>query len=321
MHKIEMIKVGEENVNERLDKVLASQFSDKTRHYFQMLIEKGAVSVNGKLAKSSLKLKMNDVIKIIFPVLEELKLEAIKMPLDIVYEDKNVIVINKQAGMVVHPGEGLSHRRDSLVNAILYHCKGKLGGINGVIRPGIVHRLDKDTSGLLVVAKNDKAQKILSEQFKNRTVEKVYYALVTGHLEPEKGLIDAPIGRFSGDRKKMAVVSEINGRKAITKYKVIKYLGNYTYIMVGLITGRTHQIRVHFASIGYPLVGDTLYGRSSVNKKFEREYSLKRVFLHSGKLSIDLPGLKGTTKRKTFETALPKELSYVLKALEKENRF
>lgn len=295
----------------RVDKFLSLSLFDHTRQYFQKLIESGMVSVNGKVAKSSLKLKDGDKVEVSFPAPRALDLKPLDMDLDIVYEDSNVIVINKPAGLVVHPGAGDSHIDDSLVNAILYHCKDSLSGIGGVMRPGIVHRLDKDTSGLIIVAKNDKTHAFLSAQFKEHTAEKTYFALLVGHLAHQKGSIEAPIGRDARDRKKMSVVSPENGRMAITKYKVLKYLGDYTLVEVKLITGRTHQIRVHFASIGYPLVGDPIYGRPGVNKYFEQEYGFSRLFLHAGALTLDV----GKNKKKSFSAPLPKDMNALLKEM------
>jgi 23S rRNA pseudouridine1911/1915/1917 synthase len=295
----------------RLDKFLVGNLPDETRQNCQKLIESGMVLIDGKTVKSSRKIKSGDRVEVVFPPPREMKLKPLDMKLDIVYEDANVIVINKPAGLVVHPGAGESHMEDSLVNAILYHCKDSLSGIGGVMRPGIVHRLDKDTSGLLIVAKNDKAHRLLSEQFKDHKAEKTYYALLSGHLVPEKGSIEAPIGRSVRDRKRMDVVALEKGRMAVTKYRVLKYLGDYTFVEVKLITGRTHQIRVHFNSIGFPLVGDSLYGRLSVNKKVEQEYGFNRLFLHAGGLTLNI----AVNKKKSFSASLPKELEDLLKKL------
>lgn len=309
--------VSEEEAGQRLDKLLSLKFSQHSRNYFQKIAEEGAVFINKKSAKSNVKLKKGDAVEIHFPDLKELKIEAKDIPLDIVYEDKNILVINKPSGLVVHPGTHGSHSDDSLVNAILHHCKGTLGGIGGTLRPGIVHRLDKDTSGLLVVAKNDKAQRSLMDQFVKKEVEKIYYALVAGHLEPEKGTIEAPIGRSLQDRKKMAVMQGKTSKEALTKYEVLRYLGDYTYIKVFLLTGRTHQIRVHFAAIGFPLVGDPTYGRTKINHQFERHYGLSRQFLHAARLSFVLPG---SQKKGEFESPLPSDLQRVLDDLTKETQ-
>ncbi len=307
--------VDEQYAGLRLDKVLTQLFPDHTRNYFQNLLEKGFVKLNGKTVKSSQKVQAGDKLDVRFPALQELTLEAKDIPLNIVYEDKNILVIDKPAGLVVHPGTHGSHSDDSLVNAILHHSKDSLGGIGGTLRPGIVHRLDKDTSGLLVVAKNDKAQQMLMDQFQKKEVVKIYYALVSGKLEPEKGTIEAPIGRSLQDRKKMAVMQGKTSKEAVTKYEVARYLEGYTYIKIYLLTGRTHQIRVHFAAIGFPLVGDATYGRAKVNHLFERQFGLKRQFLHAAYLSFTLPG---TTKKGEFESSLPLDLQRVLDGLESE---
>lgn len=309
-------EIDESKADKRLDKELVVYFSDRSRQYLQKIIKQGCVLINGKVAKSSAILKIGDKIEVNFPAVKELDLKAADIKLQIVYEDKDLLVVNKAAGMVVHPGTGSSHQEDSLVNALLYHCKGNLSGIGGVQRPGIVHRLDKDTSGLLVVAKNDKAHQHLAKQFKDHQVTKIYFALVAGKLQPLTGTIDAPIGRHGYDRKKMAITNEAHGRQAVTKYKVLEQIGEYSLLEITLITGRTHQIRVHFAAIGFPLVGDIIYGRPKVNKFFEQNFGLKRVFLHAGKLGFMLPdGGLDTGKKVSFEAELPKDLQDALDGL------
>lgn len=303
--------INEQYAGSRIDKILPKLFPEFTRNYFQKLLEDGLVIINEKPVKASHKIHAGDKLEIRFPLLKELTVKPKDIPLDIVYEDRDVLVINKPAGLVVHPGTHGSHADDSLVNAILHHCKGSLGGIGGILRPGIVHRLDKDTSGLLVVAKNDKAQQFLMNQFMKREVVKIYYALVLGHLEPKIGTIDAPIGRSLQDRKKMAVSTGKTSKEAVTKYEVLGYFADYTYIKVYLLTGRTHQIRVHFAAIGHPLVGDQTYGRGKVNHWFDEHYGLKRQFLHAGHLSFVLPS-REKTKRREFESPLPLDLQNVL---------
>lgn len=313
----------DEDSGKRLDKLLSERFLEYSRNYFQNLLEKKQVLINGKPAKSNSKLKQGDKVDVRFPPLKELEIEAKDIPLNILYEDDNLLVIDKPAGLVVHPGTHGSHSEDSLVNAILHHCKGRLGGIGGTLRPGIVHRLDKDTSGLLVVAKNDKAQRVLMEQFQSKQVVKIYYALLAGRLEPQKGVIDAPIGRSLQDRKKMAVVEGKSSKEALTKYEVVRYLGDYTYVKVYLLTGRTHQIRVHFAAIGFPLVGDQTYGRAKVNHRFEQHYGLQRQFLHAAHLSFSMPSggrSAVTTKKGEFESPLPSDLQRVLDDLDREIR-
>lgn len=303
----------ESDVGKRLDKALTDRYEDKSRQYVQSLLADGLVSVNGKKAKSSFRLKLGDVVELTFPAPVVLNLKPLALDLSIVYEDDDVVVVDKPAGLVVHPGEGGTHADDTLVNALLHHCKENLSGINGVLRPGIVHRLDKDTSGLVIVAKNDKAHQALAEQFHDRLIEKVYTALLVGHLEPQKASIDSPIGRDSKNRKKMAVVDEKYGKRALTRYTVVKYIGPYTLVKVALITGRTHQIRVHFSSIGFPLLGDDLYGKPKENKLLADVHGLKRQFLHAGFMALTLPG---ATKKRTFESPLPNDLQSVLDSLE-----
>jgi 23S rRNA pseudouridine1911/1915/1917 synthase len=311
--------VGESDVGQRLDKVLAGRFDGKTRQYLQKIIKDGKVLVNGKTAKSSAQLRPGSTIEISFPEAKSLDLKAVDIPLDIVYEDLHVIVLNKPAGLVVHPGMYDSHAEDSLVNALLHHCKGKLPGISGTKRPGIVHRLDKDTSGLLVVAKDDMAMQSLTQQFKDRKVSKVYYALVAGRLEPAKGSIDAPIGRDSHDRKRMAVVNELQGRPALTRYQVLEYFVDSTLLEIHLVTGRTHQIRVHFAAIGHPLVGDPIYGRPKLNQQYREQYGLARLFLHAGQLSFLLPG-DGSPKKSSSKSSVKKSVKTKV-SLQKKGEF
>jgi len=303
-------------VGMRLDKWLTIGLPGKSRGYAQEILDEGMVFVNERAGKASMKLKVLDNVKVIIPPARELDLKAVDMDLDIVYEDINLIVINKPSGLVVHPGQGNTHQDDSLVNALLYHCKGKLSDINGVLRPGIVHRLDKDTSGLMVVAKNDTTHRYLADLFYSREVEKIYIALLVGHIVPYKGRVEAPIGRDTKDRKRMAVVSEKKGKMGISEYEVVDYLEDFSLVKIRLITGRTHQIRVHFSSIGFPLVGDDLYGKPKANKSIENDFALKRQFLHAGSLSFVLPGTK---KSRTFKSALPNDLQNVIDGLSKRN--
>jgi|WetSurMetagenome_2_1015567.scaffolds.fasta_scaffold201131_2 23S rRNA pseudouridine1911/1915/1917 synthase len=317
MQRHKIFKIVEKEAGERLDRVLVGRLADFTRQYIQKLIDEGAVKVNGKKAKPGLKVKERDVIYILIPSPKPLLLEPNRVELDIIHEDKDLIVINKPAGMVVHPGHGESHIKDSLVNALLAHCGDSLSGIGGVLRPGIVHRLDKDTSGLIVVAKNDKTHQYLAGLFKDRKINKTYYALVAGNIVPAEGTIDSPIGRSGRDRKKMAVTNEEKGRKAITKYKVISSFHDCTLVEVALLTGRTHQIRVHFSAIGHPLIGDTVYGKPFLNKKFELEYGLKRLFLHAGALEFVPPAKK---KPVIFNAPLPSVLARIIKLLKQKER-
>ena len=257
----------------RLDKYLAKNYPELTRTYIQKLIESGNVTVNGRAARAALQLKLKDHIEITIPPPEPAVVLPEDIPFGLIYEDEDVIVINKPAGLTVHPAPG--HSRHTLVNALIKRFPD-LEGFGGSMRPGIVHRLDKDTSGLMVIARNEMARQSLINQFKSRSVKKCYLVLIKGKLEPSKGAIDAPIGRDPSDRKRMAVVSK--GRNARTDYRVLKYLDGYTLVEANIQTGRTHQIRVHFKAIGYPVVGDAVYGVKS--------NLIKRQFLHAHYLEI-----------------------------------
>lgn len=317
----------EENFNkERLDRFLSINLPDRTRAFLQKLIKDGNVKLNGMITnKSGYKVKTFDEIEIIIPKLKTVRAEAEDIDLNILYEDKDIIVIDKPAKMVVHPSETGGHIKGTVVNAILYHCKGGLKsslkggltGISGEIRPGIVHRLDKDTSGVLVVAKTDSAQQSLTKQFSERKIKKEYLALVRGKITPERAIIDSPIGRSAKDRKKMAITDEEKGREAVTEYKLYKVyeLGDecYSLLKINLKTGRTHQIRVHMNAIGFPVVGDIVYGDQKVNKKFLERFGLDRQFLHAAKLTITHPR---TGKKMTFESKLSEELERALDSLE-----
>lgn len=247
----------ENEAGERTDKFLAEELEDRSRSYIQKLIKDGDVMVNEKPVKASYRLVLGDRIEITIPELTEPDILAEDIPLDILYEDNDVIVINKPKQMVVHPAPG--HYSGTLVNALLFHCKDDLSGINGMMRPGIVHRIDMDTTGSLVVCKNDIAHQSLSEQLKKHSINRVYEAIVHGNIKEEKGTVNAPIGRHPTERKKMSIHSK-NGREAVTHYEVIERFGNFTYIRCKLETGRTHQIRVHMSSIGHHLLGDQVYG-------------------------------------------------------------
>ena len=255
--------IQKEESGKRLDAFLKEAIDDASRNFLQGLISQGAVLVNDKTAKANYKVKENDMIFITMPDPVDVEIKPQKMDLDIVYEDEDVLVVNKPAGLVVHPAHG--HYDDTLVNGLLAHCKD-LSGINGVMRPGIVHRIDKDTSGLLMVAKNDFAHNSLAEQLKVHSVERGYLALVQGVIAEPAGLVDAPIGRHPLERKKMAV--NLSGKEARTNYFVKERFDKYTLIECRLETGRTHQIRVHLSYIGHPLVGDELYGSRKNNLGF-----------------------------------------------------
>ncbi len=290
--------------NGRLDKACSEIFSDYSRSQIKQLLDGGNITVNGKTEKAKYKVKSGDVIRLEEPETKTLKLRPENIPLDIVYEDDDVIVINKPQGMVVHPAPG--HDEHTLVNALLYHCP--LSTINGTFRPGIVHRIDKDTSGLLMVAKNDKAHRSLAKQLKDKTNIREYVALVHGRIAEDEGTINAPIGRSLKDRKKQAVVKD--GRNAVTHFEVLKRYRDYTLVKCILETGRTHQIRVHMKYIGHPLVGDPLYGPKKTIKG-------NGQFLHAGKLGFVHPT---TGKLLIFEAPLPKIFQECLEKLDKTNR-
>lgn len=286
----------------RIDKVLTTLEPEITRSQLKNLINDGHVTVNGQAVKPKYKVQAGDKISLVKPEPQSLKLTPENIPLDIVYEDDDVIVVNKPQGMVVHPAPG--HPDHTLVNALLYHSP--LSTINGTFRPGIVHRIDKDTSGLLMVAKNDLAHQSLAEQLRNKTNKREYLALVYGQIKEDEGTIDAPLGRNPQDRKKQAVVK--GGRHAVTHFKVIKRYDNFTLVKCILETGRTHQIRVHMKYIGHPLVGDPLYGPRKVIGK-------NGQFLHAALLGFKHPR---TGKEMVFEAPLPENFQKMLDKLDKQ---
>lgn len=243
---------------ERLDKWLSIAIPDLSRSYIQKCIREGNACVNGKPCKANYRLHVDDEVTFQVPEAVEPAIEAEDIPLSILYEDADVLVVDKPKGMVVHPAPG--HYSGTLVNAVLYHCRGQLSGINGVLRPGIVHRIDRDTTGSLIICKNDFSHQAIAAQLKEHSLNRSYRAVVHGVLEKDEGTIDAPIGRDERDRKKMAV-NEKNGKEAVTHYRVLKRFREYTYIECRLETGRTHQIRVHMTSVGHPLLGDEVYGQ------------------------------------------------------------
>ncbi len=256
-----VITIDEEQAGQRLDKIVSSVMNGATRSAVQKWMEQGYVTRQGKPLSKSTKLCVGEEINICIPPLSKVEIEPENIPLDIRYEDSDILVVNKPKDMVVHPAPG--HLSGTLVNALLYHCGDSLSGINGVIRPGIVHRIDKDTSGLLMVAKNDHAHQSLAAQIKDHSFTRIYEAVVYGKIKEEQGTIDAPIGRHPTDRKKMAV-TEKNSRKAVTHYRVLDWHDGFTHVQLQLETGRTHQIRVHMAYLGHPVAGDPVYGVKKV---------------------------------------------------------
>ncbi len=301
------VLVDVESEGERIDKYLSFIFPASSRSYIQKAIDSGNVLVNGKTVTKNYKLKANDGIE--YTPLEPVKLnvEPQNIPLDIVYEDEDLLVVNKPKGMVVHPAAG--NFEGTLVNALLYHCGDSLSGINGVLRPGIVHRIDKDTSGLLIVAKNDFAHRALAEQIKEHSFSREYRAVVTGHLKEQKGTVVAPIGRNPKDRKKMAV-TDVNSKNAVTHYEVLEQYSGYDYIKCVLETGRTHQIRVHMAYSGHPLAGDAVYSKPKPN-----ELKLNGQCLHAALIGFIHPR---TGEYMEFKTELPDWFTQFLNSLTKQ---
>lgn len=295
----ERLIVDEGAAGERLDRFLAGRELEVSRSHIQKLIESGCVLVNGRTAKANAKLREGDAVEMELPEAQELEILPEAIPLDILYEDSDVIVINKARGMVVHPAAGAAD--GTLVNALLHHCED-LSGINGVIRPGIVHRLDKDTSGVMVAAKNDRAHVDLAEQIREKTAQRIYRAIVCGTIAEDRGEIRAPIGRHPTERKKMAVVP--GGKEARTLFRVVERFPAHTLVECRLKTGRTHQIRVHMAYIGHPLLGDPKYGRKMPD--------IAGQALHSCELSFTHPRTK---ERMTFAAEMPEDMKAILHAL------
>lgn len=257
--KKEVFEVSDQQEGERVDKFLSNIYPDLSRSFFQKLIKNQQILVNGSPQKASYPVNLLDLVTVEIPDAVPISIEPEDIPLDILYEDDDVLIVNKPKGMVVHPSAG--HYSGTLVNAVMYHCKDSLSGIGGEIRPGIVHRIDMDTTGALIVCKNDASHAEIAAQIKEHSVNRIYVGIVCGNIKEEEGTIEGAIGRHPTDRKKMAV-NEKNGKPAVTHFKVLERLGNYTYTEFKLETGRTHQIRVHMAKIGHPLLGDPLYGSS-----------------------------------------------------------
>lgn len=303
--------VEAQDAGKRLDAFLAEN-TDLSRSAAAKLIESGAVTVNGKKTEKKYLIKEGDEAEVILPEVEEYEAVPENIPLNVIFEDSDIIVINKPSGMVVHPAPG--NYTGTLVNALLYHCKDSLSGIGGVMRPGIVHRIDKDTSGLLVVAKNDASHRALSEELGYHGIEREYHALVRGGFKEEAGTVDLPIGRHPVDRKKMAVIKSGEGaREAVTHYEVLRSYGQISYLKLKLETGRTHQIRVHMSYLGHALLGDEVY--SSTKIPFEKQHAplFDGQILHAKRLSLTHPR---TGERMTFECELPDNFKKLIEILE-----
>ncbi len=301
-----VFEITSENSGSRIDKFLSDNIVEKSRSQIANLIDSGNVLINQKIAAKSYKLCFGDRIQINIPEAVELEAVPENIPLDIIFEDNDIIVVNKPKGMVVHPAAG--NYSGTLVNALLFHCKGNLSGINGVLRPGIVHRIDKNTSGLLVVAKSDRAHASLSEQIKAHSMTREYRAVIYGHLKDEQGSVDAPIGRSAVDRKRMCVTDK-NSKNAVTHYTVLQEFKDFSYIKCVLETGRTHQIRVHMAYIGHPLAGDDVYGPKKVITE------LSGQCLHAIKLGFIHPT---TGEYMEFTSDLPEYFDKFLKKIERK---
>lgn len=291
--------------DERIDKCICGYMESLSRSYIQKIIKDGNVYVNGLPVKANYKVRVEDKVRFIIPDSVEPDIPAQDIPLDIIYEDSDILIINKPKDMVVHPAPG--HYEGTIVNAVMFHCKDALSGINGVMRPGIVHRIDKDTTGSLIICKNDEAHNDIASQLKEHSINRRYRAIVWGRIKEDEGIIDAPIGRHPNDRKKMAI-NETNGKHAITHYKVLERFDKFTYIECRLETGRTHQIRVHMKAIGHPLIGDDLYAP---------EYMLMdRQALHSAKLVFPHPM---TGQEMTLECPIPNDMLQIMSEGQKKS--
>lgn len=312
---LDTLEFTADSVGERLDSLVAER-ADISRSRAQKLIEDGLVTVGGRVAAKNYKTRAGDVISIELPEAEDCEALPEDIPLDVVYEDDDIIIVNKPVGMVVHPSPG--HKSGTLVNALLYHCGNSLSGIGGVARPGIVHRIDRDTTGLIAAAKNDAAHLSLAEQLRDHTMHREYRMIVAGGMKEENGTIDAPIGRHPIDRKKMAVISSSDrrSRRAVTHWRVLERFpsSGFTYLEAVLETGRTHQIRVHMAHIGHPLMGDTVYGGGHTAFERRRAYAIHGQMLHAYALILRHPR---TGEEMRFESPLCTDLSDMLELLRK----
>lgn len=307
--KIYSFIIDNEYSGARMDSVLSCLIEEASRNSIQKLIEKGGVKVNGQeVSVKKYKLAKGDFVEVTLEEPEILEAVPENIPIDIVYEDNDVLVVNKKKGMVVHPAAG--NQNGTLVNAVLYHCGNSLSSINGVIRPGIVHRIDKDTSGLLMIAKNDKSHRNLAEQLASHSITRAYRAIVYSNFSEDEGIVNAPIGRDPRNRLRMAV-TEINGRPAVTHYRILERFGNFTYIEARLETGRTHQIRVHMSYINHPLLGDALYGPK------KKHFGSESQMLHAKILGFCHPA---SGEYMEFDSALPQEFESVLEKLRKNNK-
>lgn len=302
---MEKLQLTAEKSGERIDKFLGETLEGLSRSYIQKLLKEGNITVDSKAVKANYKLSEGNQIEVLIPDPEILDVLPEDIPLDILYEDDDILIVNKPKGMVVHPAPG--HPNHTLVNAVMYHCGANLSGINGVIRPGIVHRIDQNTTGSLLVCKNDHAHQILAEQLKEHSITRRYHAIVHGNLKADTGTVNASIGRHPTDRKKMSTKAS-NGRHAVTHYKVLERFGNYTYIECELETGRTHQIRVHMASIGHPILGDDVYGPAKC------PFHLEGQTLHAKVLGIVHPT---TGEYMEFDAPLPEYFVELLEKLRK----
>ncbi len=302
MIKTHTYTVDEKYENERVDKCITSVFEELSRSYIQRLMKEEKMTVNGVVCKANYRVKTGDELSFFIDELIEPEIVPEDIPLDILYEDSDLIVINKPKGMVVHPAPG--HYSGTLVNALMYHCKD-LSGINGVMRPGIVHRIDKDTTGSVLICKNDLSHNDIARQLKEHSITRKYVAIVIGNIKEEKGIIDQPIGRHTTERKKMSIYSK-NTKAAVTRYKILERFGQYTYIECVLETGRTHQIRVHMASIGYPILGDKVYGRQ------KDRFHLEGQTLHAKTIGFVHPT---THEYMEFEAPIPAYFQELLQQL------
>lgn len=303
---MEHIKISADYSGERIDRYLCGNLENLSRSYIQKLLKNGNILVNDHAVKANYKISEGDEIHVQIPDPEVLDVVPENIPLDILYEDNDILVVNKPKGMVVHPSPG--HYEHTLVNAVMFHCGSNLSGINGVLRPGIVHRIDMDTTGSLLVCKNDRSHQILAEQLKEHSITRKYHAIVIGNIREDTGTVNAPIGRHPTDRKKMSTKSP-RGKNAVTHYKVLKRFGEYTYIECELETGRTHQIRVHMSSIGHPILGDKVYGPSKC------PYKLQGQTLHAKILGFIHPT---TGMYMEFDAPLPEYFDKLLMLLEKK---